>query len=77
MFPKKSCFTKGEASSFYYSKFLKEKTVMVELFSSKAVDFDGNASFSECQGLKHIPMSCLSSKLVDASLLVAGSYEPC
>ena len=41
------------------------------------MDFDGNASFSECQDLKHIPISCLSSKPVDASLLHAGSYEPC
>lgn len=49
---------------------------MVELkVSSEAVDFDGNAYFSKCQGLKHIPVSCLPSKLVDASLLFSGIFE--
>lgn len=52
---------------------------MVELLKvpSEAVDFDGNDSFSERQGLEYIPISRLPSKLVDASLLFAGSYESC
>lgn len=78
-FSPKNYFTKGASVlSLYSSKFSKEKTQLnSQKVSSETVDCDRNTSLSRWQGLKHIPVSCSSFKLVDANLLSAGRYAIC